>query len=84
MDTQAWRRGLSAPQAAIAGIIRDAVKVATKADPVKAPDPALAALNRVSSHIYAGTVPAAVVRRRRAKNKRARISRRVNRAKAKR
>lgn len=30
-------------------------------------------------HVYAGTVPAHVVARRRAKNRRARVSRRVNR-----
>lgn len=36
-------------------------------------------LNARQEHIYGGTVPAAVVARRRARNKAARISRRLNR-----
>jgi hypothetical protein len=37
------------------------------------------ALNRTAKHVYAGTVPAAVVRRRHAANRVARMSRRANR-----
>jgi hypothetical protein len=40
----------------------------------------LGALQATGKHVYAGTVPAKVVARRRAKNKRARMSRRINRA----
>lgn len=39
----------------------------------------LAGLNATGKHIYAGTVPSAVVARRRAANKVARTSRRANR-----
>lgn len=40
----------------------------------------LSALQRkVGGHVYAGTVPAAAVRRRRKANKRARVARRRNR-----
>jgi hypothetical protein len=39
----------------------------------------LAALNKLNKHIYAGTVPPAEVSRRRAANKRAGQSRRINR-----
>lgn len=38
-----------------------------------------AVLTASGKHIYAGTVPEAEVRRRRAKNRRARASRRINR-----
>lgn len=39
----------------------------------------LLALNRMTSSVYAGTVPAHVIRQRRAKNRMARKSRRANR-----
>lgn len=39
----------------------------------------LFALGNLGKHVYAGTVPAAVVERRRAKNRVARSSRRINR-----
>lgn len=39
----------------------------------------LLGLNRTGKHIYAGTVPAATIAKRRARNKVARASRRVNR-----
>jgi hypothetical protein len=39
----------------------------------------LGALNRLGKHVYAGTVPAATVSRRRAANKAARRSRATNR-----
>ena len=48
-------------------------------EPSKASRAMLAALNRSGKHIYAGTVPAAEVARRRAANKVARRSRRANR-----
>lgn len=40
----------------------------------------LFALNSRGGHIYAGTVPAAEVARRRKRNKMARVSRRINRS----
>lgn len=42
----------------------------------------LLALNELGKHIYAGTVPAKEVARRRVKNKMARKSRRANRVKS--
>lgn len=39
----------------------------------------LVALTKLGKHVYAGTVPAGVKARRRAKNKVARVSRRTNR-----
>jgi len=41
----------------------------------------LFALNRLQKHVYAGTVPAPEIARRRAKSKAARIARRQNRSK---
>lgn len=43
----------------------------------------LISLNRGAKHIYGGTVPAAVVAKRRAKDKAARVARRVQRRNAK-
>lgn len=43
--------------------------------------PMLTALNHSGKHIYAGTVPEHTIRARRAANKRARQSRRINRGK---
>jgi len=40
----------------------------------------LLALNRLGRHVYAGTVPEHVVRKRRIRNRVARRSRRINRA----
>jgi hypothetical protein len=39
----------------------------------------LTALNALGKPVYAGTVPAKVIAKRRARNKRAKISRRINR-----
>jgi len=41
----------------------------------------LFALNRTARHIYAGTVPAETIAKRRARNKVARASRKLNRSK---
>ncbi|WP_192379555.1 hypothetical protein [Rhodococcus rhodochrous] len=42
----------------------------------------LSALQRPKMHVYGGTVPEEVVAARRARNKRARVARRINRKKA--
>lgn len=53
-------------------------------EPSRASKQMLAALNTSTKHIYAGKVPPEEIARRRAKNKRARVSRRINRQRARR
>lgn len=65
--------------------IRDqiAAKLVGKYDPERRESgDMIVALNQTSRHIYAGTVPRAEIDRRRAKNKVARRSRRINRSRA--